>query len=92
MPRAERSTPKGKEQGFSLEKWNKTPKRDQSEHGSSFASSQTAFLNRWYLHLRCQETPKGNNAKIETSFNPGGNILAYNVKKCCFCDKKKYSP
>jgi len=42
MPRAERSTPKGKEQGFSLEKWKKKPKRDQSKNGSSFASSQTA--------------------------------------------------
>ena len=30
--------------------------------------------------------------KIETSFNPGGNILGYNVQKCCFCDKKEYSP
>lgn len=57
MLRAERSTPEGKEQRVSLEKWNKTPKRDQ-----------------------------------ETSFNPGGNKLAYNVQNCCFCDKKKYSP
>jgi len=30
--------------------------------------------------------------KIETSFNPGGNILAYNVQKYYFCDKKKVFP
>lgn len=39
-----------------------------------------------------RKLPKEKKQKIETSFNPGGNILGYNVQKCCFCDKKKYSP
>lgn len=39
-----------------------------------------------------RKLPKEKMQKIETSFNPGGNILGYNVQKCCFCDKKKYSP
>lgn len=41
-----------------------------------------------------RKLPKEKNAKNRDfiKFNPGGNILGYNVQKCCFCDKKKYSP